>query len=53
MITVEVRYFSETDFEEAKRFMKDAKAYLPEYFGNTCNEIYGVQIASIDRRIRK
>ena len=52
MITVEVKLFSESDEEQAKKFIKDVKEMPFGQFFNrdSCSEIYRVQIASTDRR---
>ena len=51
MITVEVKFFSESDEDEAKKFIKDVKEMpFGQLFNrDSCSEIYRVQIASSDR----
>jgi len=44
MITVDVRYFSNQDYEEAKKFRKWLREELPVYFHeDSCNKINLIQ----------
>ena len=48
MIDIEVLSYTDSDKEEAKRFIKDVKEYLSEYFNDTGNEIGNLEMLSSD-----
>ena len=51
MITLDVKYYSESDYTEALKFIKALREWLPVYFHeDSCNKINTIQLSSNDKR---
>lgn len=51
MITLDVKYYSEEDYKEAKKFIAALRKWMPIYFHeNSCNKINTTQLSSNDKR---
>lgn len=51
MITLDVKYFSESDYAEAQEFIKTLREMFPVYFHeDSCNKINTIQLSSNDMR---
>ncbi|MFA4870900.1 MAG: hypothetical protein WC623_22065 [Pedobacter sp.] len=49
MITLDVKYFSESDYAEAQEFIKKLREMFPVFFHEeSCNKINTVQLSSND-----
>ena len=54
MITLDVKYFSESDYTEAQEFIKKLREMFPVFFHEeSCNKIHTIQLSSNDKRWNK
>ena len=50
MITLDVKYYSESDYAEAQEFIKKLREMFPVFFHeNSCNTINTIQLSSTDK----